>query len=238
MNAKKSRSALSLGSADWLPGHTGGFDAGAVDAARRRLLQAAATCFAGKGYSATTVRDITARAECNVGAVTYHFGGKHKAYIAVFEERLSELTAYRLQALQALHVPVAPSLEQVIETFAVAFLDPVRGDQRGRETMMLLLRELVDCQLPANVVEQRMIRPTVGALAQALQRACPGIEPERLTQCCHSLVSQLVHVLQVQRFHDRGFAADRPCVELAQTVRHIVQFSAAGVRGCRAGGCS
>ena len=110
------------------------------DPARTRLLEAAAACFAAKGYSGTTVRDITSRAGCNVSAVTYHFGGKRKAYEAVFAQRLEDLTRRRVSALHRLGP--APALEDVIGTFASAFLAPLHGSERGRETMTLLLREV------------------------------------------------------------------------------------------------
>jgi AcrR family transcriptional regulator len=215
---------------DPLP-RTPGHEDAAPDPARRRLLDAAAACFARRGYAGTTVRDITTRARCNVGAVTYHFGGKHKVYVAVFEERLSELTRRRVGALGSLGP--APALEQVIRTFAVAFLDPLQGSARGRETMMLLLRELVDGQLPASLVTERMVRPSLGALTQALERACPGLAREGLALCAQSLVSQLVHVLHLQRLHERGRASSVPPIDLERTLGHIVRFSAAGVRACR-----
>jgi len=41
-----------------------------------RILDAAQKLFAEKGLDATSVRDITTAAECNVAAVNYHFGGK------------------------------------------------------------------------------------------------------------------------------------------------------------------
>jgi len=200
------------------------------DPARTRLLEAAAACFAAKGFAGTSVRDITSRAGCNVSAVTYHFGGKRKAYEAVFTQRLEELTRRRVSALHGLGP--APSLEEVIGTFASAFLAPLHGSERGRETMILLLREMVDGHLPATLVAERMVHPTLGALTQALDRACPGLDPQHLNLCCHSLVSQLVHVLQVQRLHERGRAGSLPRFDLRETVNHIVHFTAAGVHAC------
>lgn len=208
-----------------LPAHPG-----TADAARDRLLAAAAACFAARGYAGTSVRDITTRARCNVGALTYHFGGKHNAYVAVFEQRLDELTGRRVAALRALLDGDTPTLATVVQTFALAFLDPLHGSARGRETMMLLLHEMVDGHLPANMIARHMMRPTLAALAEAIDRACPGLLPDRLALCCHSLISQLVHVLQVQRMHEHGRIDALPALDIDTTVRHIVCFSCAGVR--------
>ena len=203
------------------------------DRSRCRLLAAAGECFACKGYAGTTVRDITERAGCNVSAVNYHFGGKQNVYVALFEARLAELTRHRIDALRALDDDGQTSLERVIETFAVAFLAPMSGGERGRETMLLLLREMVDGQLPVSLLAEHLVRPTLEALSDALNRAVPGLRPDTLALCCHSLVSQLVHVLHVQRLHERERTADLPRFELDRTVRHIVRFSVAGVRACR-----
>ncbi len=39
----------------------------AGEPARSRLIQAAASCFAERGYSGTSVRNITAKADCSAG---------------------------------------------------------------------------------------------------------------------------------------------------------------------------
>ncbi len=52
---------------------------------RERLVEAARQLFASAGYDATSVRDITARAHANLGAITYHFGSKQALYHAVIE---------------------------------------------------------------------------------------------------------------------------------------------------------
>ena len=43
---------------------------------RERILIASQKLFADKGFDATSVRDITTEAGCNVASVNYHFGGK------------------------------------------------------------------------------------------------------------------------------------------------------------------
>jgi AcrR family transcriptional regulator len=54
-----------------------------VSAVPDRLLAAATTLFAARGYEGTSVRAICAAAETNLNAVTYHFGGKKALYAAV-----------------------------------------------------------------------------------------------------------------------------------------------------------
>ncbi len=48
---------------------------------RNRILLAAADIFTGRGYRATTIRQICGRANANVAAVNYHFESKAKLYV-------------------------------------------------------------------------------------------------------------------------------------------------------------
>jgi AcrR family transcriptional regulator len=198
--------------------------------ARDRLLQAAATCFSERGYAGTSVRGITTAAHCNVGAINYYFGGKYQLYVALFEERFAELTERRVGALRRLMEESDLSLEQVLETFCEAFLAPLRSGERGRETMMLIMRDMVEGHLPGSLIANRMIRPTLGALMGALDRARPGLSREQMQLCCHSLISQLVHAMQVQRLQERTETGKLPQVPIEKTVEHIVRFTAAGIR--------
>jgi len=52
------------------------------------LLETARPLFAGQGFAATSVREITRAAGVNLGAVTYHFGSKR----ALYEEVLARAT--------------------------------------------------------------------------------------------------------------------------------------------------
>jgi AcrR family transcriptional regulator len=66
--------------------------------ARERLIEAARQAFAKDGFEGASVRDITARAHANLGAITYHFGTKEALYHAVIE-RFAEPLADRLAAI-------------------------------------------------------------------------------------------------------------------------------------------
>lgn len=51
-----------------------------MKATRERLIEAASTLFAERGYGGASVRDICDLARVNPGAVSYHFGGKRQLY--------------------------------------------------------------------------------------------------------------------------------------------------------------
>lgn len=53
---------------------------------RRALLDAAAEVFADAGFNAAGVADVAARANCSVGSLYHHFGGKTELFLALWED--------------------------------------------------------------------------------------------------------------------------------------------------------
>ena len=56
-----------------------------------RILDAAETLFAEKGFAETSLRLITSKAKVNLAAVNYHFGSKKSLIQAVFSRFLEPL---------------------------------------------------------------------------------------------------------------------------------------------------
>ena len=100
---------------------------------RERILLAAEHLFAEQGYDSTSIRDITAEAECNVAAVNYHFGGKDKLYVETFRRLLVDLRDRRISSMRRDMSDVTdPTLEYFLESFANSFLEPLVDGSRGR----------------------------------------------------------------------------------------------------------
>lgn len=58
---------------------------------RLRLVEAASTLFAERGYGGASVRDICNLARVNPGAVSYHYGGKRQLYRTVLRQAAERL---------------------------------------------------------------------------------------------------------------------------------------------------
>ena len=58
-----------------------------------RLVAAATTLFAERGFHGTTVRDIAERAGANVAAGNYHYGSKKALYLEVLRAQFAEVRA-------------------------------------------------------------------------------------------------------------------------------------------------
>ncbi|CAN5630338.1 hypothetical protein BH10PSE18_BH10PSE18_11830 [soil metagenome] len=108
--------------------------------ARARLLEAALTLFAKKGFAKTSTREIASAAEANIAAISYYFGDKAGLYAACFTEPMggssSELIAH-------FDVPGLP-LEAALRTLITGYLEPLKHGETVRKCMRLHMRELVE----------------------------------------------------------------------------------------------
>jgi AcrR family transcriptional regulator len=126
---------------------------------RERLVEAARHLFASAGYDATSVRDITARAHANLGAITYHFGSKEALYHAVIE-RFAVPLADRLATIAA---ESGPPLDRLAKATR-AFMEHI---WQHPEMPRLVLRELAsDRPLPEPIA--RVIRRNVESFSRII----------------------------------------------------------------------
>ena len=198
-----------------------------------RILEAAQKFFAEKGFDATSVRDITTEAECNVAAVNYHFGGKDKLYLESFRAMLGALRDQRLAMLDNLmRREPTPTLEEFLAAFAEGFLDPLVDESRGRRFLVFVSREMLDPRLPATVFLDEFIHPLVDRVMDALAQVGPPLAPERALLCVFSLIGQLLHALKAFHLLDQLDLPDSMSFDLAGFLEHFVHFSSGGIRAC------
>jgi AcrR family transcriptional regulator len=200
---------------------------------RERLLDTAERLFAERGFAATSVRDITAAAGCNLAAVNYHFGGKSNLYREAFLRGLIVLREQRLAALREIMARrPAPEVAEVLHVFATAFVAPLH-ESRGPLLFQLWTRELLDPRLPPETFAAEMIMPIRRALLGALRSLEPTLTERDAVLCIQSFVAQLSNVFHLQRFAQSATIGPG-AVTPAEHVRHIVAFSVAGIRAAAA----
>ncbi|HUS73020.1 MAG TPA: CerR family C-terminal domain-containing protein [Sedimentisphaerales bacterium] len=197
-----------------------------------RLLDAAEQLFSEHGFEGTSVRDIAAIAGCNIAAVNYYFGGKDKLYTEVWRRHLLQMRDARLQAIEQVMSESGgkPPLEDLLRSFANAFVGPFRDESRSRRFMNLMAREMIDQRVSVNLFVDEVVKPTMGAVRGALLRACPGLEESRIPLLIVFLAGQLMHVVHIKAMFDKAEVVEMPAFDLNEAVDHIVKFSAAGIR--------
>jgi len=124
---------------------------------RDRLIEAARELFARDGFDAASVRDITARAHANLGAITYHFGSKEALYHAVIERFATPLA----DRLAEISTETGPPLERLATALWV-FMDHIWSRP---EMPRLMVRELASDRPLAEPVA-RVIRRNMESLSR------------------------------------------------------------------------
>lgn len=200
--------------------------------ARSRLLKAATKSFAEKGFEGTSVRDITARASCNVAAVNYHFGGKENLYFEVFRRHMATMRDIRIASIEKVmsQTDHEPTLEELIRAFATAFIEPLIDQSSRRWFMKLMVREMSDPHLPGKMFMEELAGPTLSSLGKGMSRVCSGLEQKKIVLSIISVISQLVNAIHLNEIIDIDDFVGAPTPSLGEMIDHIVEFSAAGIR--------
>ena len=200
---------------------------------RDRILSAAQNLFAEKGFDATSVRDITTEAGCNVASVNYHFGGKDNLYLETFRSMLTVLRDRRLAMMaELMEREPTPSLEEFVETFAVIMIEPLVGDSRGRQFLNLVSREMIAPRLPDGVLISEFFEPMMEGAAAALAKVCPPLDEASTRMCVMSLVGQLLHALKAHHLLSDSGRSDVLPTQHSDQIAHFVRFSVGGIRAC------
>lgn len=104
---------------------------------REEILVAAFAEFVDKGYVATRVEDIAARAGVTKGTVYVYFADKE----ALFEATIRSETAPRFAALREAIASNRGTCAERLRKFLLDFYRIIAGDEKSREILRLLLSE-------------------------------------------------------------------------------------------------
>jgi AcrR family transcriptional regulator len=194
-----------------------------------RLLEAAGTVFAERGYRAATVREIIQRAGANVAAVNYHFGDKAGLYAATFRHaRTMRHEKYPVASEKASAKP-----EEKLFAFVRGMLHRVLECDKPAWTWQLIMREMAE---PSGLgVLDEMVRESIAPDFQFISRLLGEItglraNDPKLRLCVASVVGQVLfyrHAQPVwQRLHPEQRYGD---AEIEKIARHVTEFSLAAM---------
>ena len=147
---------------------------------KERILGAAEELFAQHGFSGTSLRQVTSRADVNLAAVNYHFGSKENLVNEVFRRRLDELSARRLAALAQALQAASPRLEPIL----AAFIEPALALTLDRHGGSAFVRVLARAFAEKNESLRRFLSDNYGHVlrefAQAIAAELPGLGKQQL----------------------------------------------------------
>lgn len=112
----------------------------ASDKTIERIYTAAEQLFAEKGFTETSVRSITSKADVNLAAINYHFGSKEGLIKAIFSRYLTQFCGELEKKLNYFEKQEAtPSTEELVSAFIELTLSVKSHSSKGVVTFMRLL---------------------------------------------------------------------------------------------------
>ncbi len=148
-------------------------------ATRARILDAAEQLFAERGFEGASIRDIAALAGVQGALVNHHGGAKEDLFFTVVARRAEELSALRLQALEAARGAGPLTLRRVI----AAFVDPYLHQTFHAGPQWLAYGRLV-AHVSADErwrdIAARCFDPTAAVFVQELARLLPQTDPRAI----------------------------------------------------------
>ena len=202
---------------------------------RERLLDAAESLFAERGFEGTSMRAITKAAGTSVSAANYHFGSKEKllhetlrrATAPANEQRIALLDRYQAEAGDT---PLP--LERVLD----AFLRPVI-EWRTREGVegarQISARLFSDPPELIQSIKVEIFGPMSRRFLDALELALPDHPPADVELAYQFLIAIMVYVISGQLDSSSWAARHAEGIDEEDLLRHMIQFSAAGLRAAR-----
>lgn len=206
---------------------------------RGRLLEAAETLFADRGYDAVSVREITARAGANVSSVRYYFGSKAGLFDAVLRSRLEPINATRLARLRAVLKRSGrkrPSVETLLGALIEPLVEIVCRDPSAESWLRLAGRSRIE-RGPQWQRTSDLHRKTFRAFVNAFARALPNLPRRVIAQRVFWLTGGVANSLIDTRDLTRlGYRLHGVTERPDLTVPMLIRFYAGAMRAPVPGG--
>jgi AcrR family transcriptional regulator len=191
------------------------------DVTRERIMKAAERLFAERGYDATSIRAIVAKARVNQAAINYHFDGKDGLYREVLRAAFGALTEQQLEHADEMK---AMSREAALAEFIRRQLRPLLGRDEYSRHMRILNWETVRPTAVFRKLLSEEAAPFMGLAVELVRRFQPEADQRTLVAAAVWLLGQCsVFLRNREQLADPplGLVLDESGVEwLTQTVSH------------------
>jgi AcrR family transcriptional regulator len=159
---------------------------------RTRLIDAALDLLAERGEDGVTLRELTAAADANVAAVSYHFGSLKSLCEAAVEHALERYLDAQEQTVSALGPD--STLEELAAAFARPMMRALSSGGRDLDVMRIVARTGIDPPRGWDRFDARFDRIRADVL-QVLKANVPGVKDRELifrTRCAAGMLNWFV----------------------------------------------
>ena len=198
------------------------------DPTSERIIAAAGAVFGEKGFRATTIRQITARADVNLAAVNYHFKNKNELYVQVLREAKKHVA---LLVISDFKGSPEEQLRGFIKRFVQYLLDPKRPAWHGR----VLSMEMSNPTPALGVIIRELTAPLYRDMRDLIHRIVDGAaNPSELDLLANSIMSQCVFYASCRPMAEQlSLQLNRTPNRVERIADHVASFSVAALRNFR-----
>jgi len=192
-----------------------------------RILHAAEELFAQQGFGATSLRQVTSRADVNIAAVNYHFGSKDNLVHELFRRRMDDMSAARLSALRHA-VETAPGQ---LEPILAAFVEPALAMAQDRHGGGAFIRVIARTYAESNDNLRKFLSDQYGHVlrdfAKAIAACVPALGKEELYWRLDFLSGALTYAMADFGLIKRP-AGVSEAIHRQRAAKALIRFASAG----------
>ena len=197
--------------------------------ARGRLLDAAEKLFCEKGFHATSVRELTTEANCNIAAVNYHFGGKENLYREMFRRQFEMMIQGNLDIVGQVMNGPGPTVESLTRAIVEPAIRRIAKNEANSQVLRMLVREVLNNQVDPEYVVKDLKERLFDRLGEALKQLVPNLPDDKanMTLVVCSFDGVILHPFLFYEMYQKMI----PGLTVEQLVDHMVKFVASAIRG-------
>jgi AcrR family transcriptional regulator len=198
---------------------------------KNKILDAAESLFADKGFNGTSLREITSQAEVNLAAVNYHFGSKKELIKAVMSRYMNELSPRLEIALTQICESESPSLIEVFSAFIEPLLSLNEFKNNGTSNFLQLLgRGYTDSQGFLRWFLTTQYPGVIDNFVIAVQKAYPELSAEEMFWRLHFTMGTVVFTMSSsEALIDIAKSDFERELQISDVIHNVIPYVAAGV---------
>lgn len=202
-----------------------------TESTRDRIMIVAEDLFAQHGVNGVSMRELTAAANVNLGAINYYFGTKEALLQEIFAKRARPVIERRLALLNDCEDSPSkpPMLEQVLDAFLRPALDINTGAE-GVKFMQLRARLAYERDPAIRDLFPKFFDPTTHRFIQVFQDILPHLTKAEVCWRFHFLLGSMIYSManpgRIQTLS--GGICDPG--DLNRNLQEMIPFLAAGFR--------
>ncbi|MGE6647727.1 TetR/AcrR family transcriptional regulator [Shewanella colwelliana] len=198
---------------------------------KTRILDAAEKLFAERGFSETSLRLITSKAEVNLASVNYHFGSKKELIRAVLARYLDRFMPAASDGLVQLKASSEPSLNEIFSSLVKPLLELNKFKAEGTRTFLQLLgRGYIESQGHLRWFITTHYGAHLNEFVKAVAESAPHIPPAEMFWRLHFTLGTVVFTMASADALTEIAAADfNEHNDIEAVIRKVIPYLAAGV---------